>query len=416
MSEGCLNTMNNNTNFAKFILLWTGELISSIGGGLTSFGLGVYIFRTTGSAAGMAMVTLFGFLPTLLFSVPAGVLADRYDRRLLMMIGDGFSALGIIFIFLCMITGEASLWQICLGVFVSASFSALLEPAFRATITDLLTKEEYSKASGLVSLAGSARYLFSPIIAGFLLGVSDVKLLLIIDICTFFLTVISAAVVRKGITVRSESAREPFFASMKGGWNAVRGNKGVLTLVMISSAITLFMGMLQILAEPLILAFRDAKTLGIAETVCACGMLVSGLMLGFHGIKGRYVRVLRISLVSAGICMTGFGIIENMIVICIFGFGFFAALPFANNCLDYLVRTNIADEVQGRAWGMIGFLSQIGYVVAYAVSGIAADTLGNLAHAGVGRGSAMVVMAAGICMAMAAVICLSSASIRSLEM
>ena len=63
--------MNKGSNFGKFILLWAGELVSSIGGGLTSFGLGVYIFNQTGSAAGMAMVTLFGFLPTLLFSVPA---------------------------------------------------------------------------------------------------------------------------------------------------------------------------------------------------------------------------------------------------------------------------------------------------------------------------------------------------------
>ena len=71
------------SGFKKFLALWTGELISSIGGGLTSFGLGVYVFQKTGSAAGMALVTLLGFLPTLLLSVPAGVLADRYDRRLL---------------------------------------------------------------------------------------------------------------------------------------------------------------------------------------------------------------------------------------------------------------------------------------------------------------------------------------------
>ena len=96
--------MNKKTNFGKFMLLWTGELISSIGGGLTSFGLGVYIFSRTGSAAGMALVTLLGFLPTLLFSVPAGVLADRCDRRLLMMAGDGLSALGIIYILVCMMT------------------------------------------------------------------------------------------------------------------------------------------------------------------------------------------------------------------------------------------------------------------------------------------------------------------------
>ena len=158
-------------NFKKFLLLWGGELISSIGGGLTSFGLGVYIFNTTGSAAGMAMVTLFGFLPTLVLGIPAGVLADRYDRRLLMMIGDGCSALGVIYILIAMTRDAATLPVICTGVLISAIFSALLEPSYKATITDLLTEEEYSKAGGLVSLAGSARYLISPLIAGLLLTV-----------------------------------------------------------------------------------------------------------------------------------------------------------------------------------------------------------------------------------------------------
>src|SRR5574344_1799310 len=127
-----------NSNFKRFILLWMGQLISAIGGGLTSFGLGVYIFQKTGSAAGMALVTLLGFLPTLLLSVPAGVLADRYDRRVLMMLGDGCSALGIIYILICMMNGGASLLQICIGVFVSSVFSSLLEPSYRATVSDLL--------------------------------------------------------------------------------------------------------------------------------------------------------------------------------------------------------------------------------------------------------------------------------------
>lgn len=80
--------MKGPSNFHKFLLLWSGQLVSAIGGGLTSFGLGVYVFNQTGSAAGMALVTLLAFLPTLVLSVPAGVLADRYDRRLLMMLGD----------------------------------------------------------------------------------------------------------------------------------------------------------------------------------------------------------------------------------------------------------------------------------------------------------------------------------------
>lgn len=404
-----------NNNFKKFLLLWSGELISSIGGGLTSFGLGVYIFQKTGSAANMALVTLCGFLPTLVLSAPAGVLADRYDRRLLMMIGDGCSALGIIYILVCMMNGGAGVSQICIGVFISAVFSALLEPSFRATITDLLTKEEYSKASGLVSLAGSARYLFSPVIAGFLLSVSNVEVLLIIDICTFFLTVISAAVVRKGIGQKEAEDSEPFFESMKEGWTILCEKKGVLILVAISSGITLFMGIFQILAEPMILSFESAKTLGMAETLCACGMLVSGLILGVRGLKGHFVNTLRFSLMSAGVFMMGFGLFENMILICIFGFLFFAMLPFANNCLDYLVRTNIPDDAQGRAWGLIGFLSQLGYVAAYAFSGIAADYLGRIGNQGVGRGAASVIIAAGIFQILISTFVMFPKSIRELE-
>ena len=407
--------MKTKSNLRKFILLWAGELISSIGGGLTSFGLGVYIFQQTGSAANMALITLLGFLPTLLLSVPAGALADRYDRRLLMMIGDGCSALGIVFILVCMMNGGATLAQICIGVLISSVFSALLEPAFRATITDLLTREEFSRASGLVSLAGSARYLFSPILAGFLLTVSDVKLLLVIDICTFFLTVISAAVVRKSIGKKTAEKKEGLLDSIRDGWRILRSERGVLLLVLVSSAITLFMGMFQILAEPMVLSFSDEKTLGIIETICASGMLVSGLILGVRGIKRNFTGIMSMSLAAAGIMMIGFGLFENICTICISGFLFFAALPFANNCLDYLTRTHIPDDVQGRVWGLIGFLSQFGYVIAYAVSGVAADALGQWTGMGVGRGSAMVIQAAGGMMAAIAVSMLFIRSIRGLE-
>lgn len=407
--------MKSQSNLRKFILLWAGELISSIGGGLTSFGLGVYIFQQTGSAASMALVTLLGFLPTLLLSVPAGALADRYDRRLLMMIGDGCSALGIVYILVCMMNGGATLTQICVGVLISAVFSALLEPAFRATITDLLTREEFSKASGLVSLAGSARYLLSPILAGFLLTVSDVKLLLAIDIGTFFLTVASAAVVRRSIGRKAAETATGFLASIREGWRILRARRGVLLLVLVSSAITLFMGMFQILAEPMMLSFTDAKTLGVAETVCASGMLVSGLVLGVRGIRRHFTGILSASLALAGLMMIGFGLFEDVLPICAFGFLFFAALPFANNSLDYLTRTHIPDAAQGRVWGLIGFLSQLGYVVAYAVSGVAADALGAWTGMGVGRGAALVIQVAGGMMAVIAVGMLFIRSIRQLE-
>ena len=403
------------SNFGRFLLLWFGELISAIGGGLTSFGLGVYVFDKTGSAAGMAIVTLLGFLPTLVLSVPAGVLADRYDRRLLMMLGDGCSAVGIIYILICMMRGEATLVQICIGVFVSSVFSSLLEPSYKATVSDLLTADEYSKAGGLISLAGSARYLVSPVIAGILLSVSNVKLLLIIDICTFFLTVISTFVVKKGITSEKNTNQISFKESMQTGWKAICQRRGVLLLILLSSLLTLFIGVFQILAEPLILSMADASTLGIAETICASGMMVSSLYLGVRGIKSGYVRILSLSLTLAGVFILSFGILSSIPLITLTGFGFFMMLPFANNCLDFLVRTNTPKELQGRIWGFVGFLSQIGYVIAYGCSGIFADWIASYRGISVGRGAGFVMFLAGVALIIVSLSILFIKDIRLLE-
>ena len=144
-------------------------------------------------------------------------------------------------------------------------------------------------------------------------------------------------------------------------------------------------------------------------------MLVTAVYLGVRGIKSGYAVKMAASLCAAGLFMTGFGATFNIVVIAVFGFLFFASLPVANNCLDYLVRTNIPNDAQGRAWGLIGLISQLGYVVAYALSGVAADAIGAGTGLGVGRGSAIVIIAAGICLALIAISIAFIRSIRSLE-
>lgn len=391
------------------MILWSGEFISAVGSGLTSFGLGVYIFRQTGSASAMALIMLLGFLPSLLLSAAAGVLADRYDRRLLMVLGDGLSATGLVFILVCMMGGEARLWQICVGVAISSIFSSLLEPAYRATVTDLLTPEQYTKASGLMGIAGSAKYLVSPILAGFLLGVADIRMLLIIDICTFAVTAAATLAVRRGLEspdgADPKSVRQAgsFAREFSEGWRAISQNRGVLILVLMASVITFFLGFIQTLCAPMVLAFRDSATLGVAQTICASGMLVSSVLIGSAAIKKGYVKMLCVSLFCAGLFMAVFGLRENIVLICIAGFFFFAMLPFANTSLDYLTRTNIDNGLQGRAWGLIGVISQLGYVLAYAVSGVLADSIGSLLKIGTGRGAGFLIVVSGVLLSVTAV-------------
>ena len=144
-------------------------------------------------------------------------------------------------------------------------------------------------------------------------------------------------------------------------------------------------------------------------------MLASGIVLGVRGIKKNFVAVLILSLAFAGVFMSAFAVRENIYVICAAGFMFFATLPFANNCLDYLVRINIADELQGRAWGLIGFISQMGYVVAYGISGVLADYIGVRAGVGVGRGSAAVILVSGALLVITSLLLIPAKSVRALQ-
>ena len=206
-----------------------------------------------------------------------------------------------------------------------------------------------------------------------------------------------------------------FSESFKEAWSAVTGKRGIVILILVSSLVTCFMGAIQILSGPMILDFANSAVLGIAEAVCASGMLVSSLLIGIRGLKKDFARTLSFSLILAGLAMVGFGLKENIYLICCFGFIFFFMLPFANNCMDYLFRTNIDADKQGTAWGLIGFLTQIGYVAAYGSAGFLADKLAALRQIGVGRGAAEMIAISGLLLASLATALYRLKDVRDLE-
>lgn len=420
-----------NNAFRKFIVLWFGELVSSIGSGLTAFGLGVYVFQTTHSATAVSLVTLCTFLPMILLSPVGGVLADRFDRRLMMLLGDGGSALGLIYILIVMFSGEAQLWQLCLGVTISSIFASLTDPAYKATITDLLPEEQFAKASGLVQLAGSSKYLFSPVLAGMLLAVVDIEALLIIDISTVFITIITISAVRRSLIAKSVRKKQfSLTKDLKEGWQVLVSRKGVFALTLLLTVVTFYMGILQTLFTPMVLPLSNAKTLGIVQSVSATGLLLGSLFIGVFNVNQRYTRMLSVGLLVAGIFFSLIGVSSNIYVIAAAGFLFFATLPFVNTSADVLIRTNIPNEAQGRAWGMIGVVSQFGYVAAYASAGLLSDhifnplmdeggllasTVGKWIGSGQGRGIGLLFIISGILVIVLALIMARMKSIRALE-
>lgn len=414
----------------KFIMIWIGELISSIGSGMTAFALSIYVYELTGSVSYVSLVTLLAYMPTILLSPVGGVLADRYDRRLLMIIGDLFSGLGLIYILWQIQMGNTGMMPILLGVTFNAVFVALLEPSYRATVTDLLTEEEYGKASGMVQIAGNAKYLISPALAGVILGVADIRVILLIDIGTFIVTVLMVAIVRK--TVRKPVKRETsgVFLEMKEGLVFIIRNKGIRSLVMIMACVCFFMGFVQTLTGPMVLAVSDAKTVGFLESACAVGMLVGSIWIGMRGIKRAYAVVLCISGSFCGIFMALAGVSTNLVSTGIGIFLFFLMLPFMNTCADVLVRVSIPNELQGRVWGMISLLTQAGTVAAYMICGVLADyvfepmfldeglladSVGRLIGTGKGRGIGFLLILSGLGMTMVALTIGKNKAVKAIQ-
>ncbi len=414
----------------NFYKLWLGELISNIGSGMTAFALSVYIYEKTGSVSYVSLITLLSFTPSILLSPIGGLLADRYDRRLLMIIGDLFSGLGLVYILWNIQAGENSIVPIFVGITFSSIFTSLLEPSYRATLTDILEEENYAKASGLIQVAGSAKYLISPVIAGMILSVADIRVILLLDILTFITTCLMIFLVRKSMNSETQNYKKDSFKELLEGLFIIKENRGVYSLVIIMFFVCFFMGFIQILIRPMILALSSVKTAGMMESLCAAGLLIGSLWIGIAGIKKNYSKILAVASFFCGIFMSMTGVNKNLAIIGISTFLFFSTLPFMNSCADVLVRVSVPNELQGRVWGLISLITQMGTVAAYIISGIMADyvfepmfnkngilveNIGIIIGTGKGRGIGFMLILSGIGMLIMAIVIWKNGEIREVS-
>ncbi|MCQ1536874.1 MFS transporter [Methanosarcina sp. KYL-1] len=424
-------TNNSTDHYSKFLFIWFGQFISIIGSGLTIFSLGVYVYQQTGTASSYVFILMCAFVPPFLLKPYGGILADRYDRRSMMIFGDFGSTLGLLFIFLMMLKGNIELWQIYLGIAISSIFSAFQEPAYKALITDLLPENQYARASGLVQLASSAQYLISPFLAGIILTIMDIKFVFLIDVTTF---VIASSIV---IWIRNTLGRTQItrseqnnMADLKEGIREFSKNRGVVNLIVTIMLVLFFVGLLQSLIIPMLLNLTTVKAAGIIQSICASGILIGSLFIGVFGSKNKHVKTLSISLFISGIFFANLGLSTNIAFVTLAGFMFFATLPFINTSLEVLVRKNIDNSKQGRVWSIISMITYLGYIIAYAVAGFLADkvfnpllepggllaeTAGSIIGVGGGRGIALMFIISGLMISVFALLIWQNKKIKQLE-
>ena len=400
-------------------LLVLGSFINSLGTGLSAFGLAVVILRTYGTASSVAAVQMSAFAPIVLLAPLAGVLADRYDRRLMMMIGDAGSILGLGVILAALSSPRPSLGWLCTGAVISSCLAALTEPALRASVTDLVSEEDYVRSSGLLQLASAAKYLLAPAAAGFLMPLVGPRGLVLLDTSTCLVTVACTVTVRRALaaeTSQRATPRQREDRNIMAGWLTIASQPALRALIALMTLATLAIGAVQVLLKPILLPTMSTAEMGVVETVAATGMLVgAALVTAWKSTQPTTLLASGLAGTGAAMALVPLGPGAWWVAAC--GFLIFACLPLSQAGAEVLVRTRVDNAQQARTWGTISLVTQMGYLVAYLCSGVLVDhvlqpqlepgqslstTLGAVVGTGPGRGAALLVGLMGAGMALVA--------------
>ncbi|MCB0033300.1 MAG: MFS transporter [Anaerolineales bacterium] len=364
-------------NMKTFYTVWIGQLVSTIGSGLTAFALGVWIYTTTGSATLFALSLLAMSLPNLLLSPLAGALADRMDRRVLMILSDttaGLSSLAIAFLFWFDLL---TVWHIYIAVAVNAAANAFQYPAYTAATTLIVPKEKLGNASGMVQIGEAVSQLLAPAIAGVLFVTVGLGGVLAVDFATFGIAILTLAIVRfpQPKPSSDDAQQASFWQDFTYGWRYIVKRPGLLGLLLYFAAINLVTGMLGPLMTPMLLDLASADVVGYVGSIVGVGMLVGTVVMSAWGGPQRRVLGILGSGIVTGIFLAGLGLQPSPWWIAGSGFLSMLVLPVMNGSSQALWQTKVAPDVQGRVFSVRRMIAWSTTPIAMLTAGPLADRL-----------------------------------------
>ena len=147
-----MNSKSRPTGMLGFTLVWLGQLVSVLTTNMTAFALTIWVFEMTGSVTALGLMQVFFITPYLLITPFAGVMVDRHNRKLMMMISDLVAGLATISILVLQSMGALQVWQLYAAAIFQGLGNAFQWPAYSATISLMVPKEKYGRANGMMSL------------------------------------------------------------------------------------------------------------------------------------------------------------------------------------------------------------------------------------------------------------------------
>lgn len=400
--------------FRSFILIWLGQVVSLTGSSMTGFALGVWVFQETGSVTQFALISLSSTLPSIIFSPFAGALVDRWNRRTAMILSDAGSALCTLAIALLLLGGRLEIWHLYIILAVSSLFNSFQWPAYSSSITLLVPKKQFGRASGMMEIADSIAGIGAPLLAGTLMGFLPVHSIMLIDILTFMFALLTLIIIRipqPDLSRESREVRGSLLREAAFGWKFISARPGLLGLLIFFASTNFFFSIAQVLFTPMVLSFTTPSTLGVIMSTAGFGMLAGSLFMSiWGGPKRKIMGILGFGLLQA-LVSSAAGVTVNVTFISTMVFLVFFNNPVINACSQAIWQSKTTPDIQGRvfsvrrmiAWGTIPLANLIAGPLAdkvfepwMAVDGLLADSIGRVLGVGPGRGIGLLYILLGI--------------------
>jgi hypothetical protein len=416
-----MDQSNRPTGMFAFTIIWLGQIVSVLASAMSQFALTIFMYQKTESATALGLMQVFFITPFLLISPIAGVLVDRHNRKMMMMVSDLGAGIATVTILIFQALGILEPWHLYGASVIYGLGMAFQWPAYSAAISTMVPKEQLGRANGMMSLIEAGPAVFAPILAGALLPIVGLTGILVFDVLTFLFAIGALLVVHIPQPVRTEEGARAEAGGMLSqaayGFKYIFARPSLLGLQLIFFAGNLFAGIGFTLLAPMILSRTDNNSLmfGSVQTAGAIGGVVGGVLMSAWGGFKRRVHGVLAGWVVSGLGMAIVGLagglpiwITGIVITALVG-------PLVNASNQAIWQSKVAPDLQGRVFSARRLIAWFTNPISPIIAGTLADfvfepaaragtglpaTFAWLVGTGAGSGMGLIILACGLCSAL----------------
>ncbi|MCR5798511.1 MAG: MFS transporter [Lachnospiraceae bacterium] len=367
----------NTYDLKNFYILWSTQSLSQLGSSITAFALTLWLYETTGSALSTAALTICSYAPYVVMSIFAGALTDRFDKKRTMLVCDTLAALCTIIVFLLYRSGNLAIWHLYAINAFSGLMNTVQQPASEVTMTLIVPKERYQKASALKSLSRSLISVLNPLIAAALYSLAGLDIVIATDIISFAIAFAALALFIKMPEV-TVVKKESTIKLVREGLGFLKQTPMVLTMLLFMSGVNLIASAFDATLPGYVIPNPKGGTnvLGIVTSSAGLAM-IAGSLIAAHLPKPKdRVKVVYVTmLISLGSENFLLAFSREPVLWCIGQIIGWILVPIMSTNLEVILRNTIPVELQGRVYACRNTLQFFTIPIGLFIGGLMVDNV-----------------------------------------